>query len=105
MPEDGVYCLSLLVLSLVLVLQGVDVVVGTPGRVKDHIERGTLKLHKLKFRWAVGRILQIHFTHSLLQHTLPQCGTESAVVALSSSRCCGNSNPVNGSDAENGFHA
>jgi hypothetical protein len=33
--------------------QGVDVVVGTPGRVKDHIERGTLKLHKLKFRWAL----------------------------------------------------
>ncbi|WIA11486.1 hypothetical protein OEZ85_011599 [Tetradesmus obliquus] len=30
--------------------RGVDVVVGTPGRVKDHIERGTLKLHQLRFR-------------------------------------------------------
>lgn len=24
--------------------RGVDVVVGTPGRVKDHLERGTLKM-------------------------------------------------------------
>ena len=29
--------------------KGVDVVVGTPGRVLDHIKRGTLKLEKLKF--------------------------------------------------------
>ena len=29
--------------------KGVDVVVGTPGRVLDHIRRGTLKLEKLKF--------------------------------------------------------
>ncbi|MFT5064293.1 MAG: ATP-dependent RNA helicase DeaD [Gammaproteobacteria bacterium] len=28
--------------------RGVHVVVGTPGRVMDHIERGTLKLHQLK---------------------------------------------------------
>lgn len=34
--------------------RGVDVIVGTPGRVKDHLERNTLKLDKL--RWAlVGR--------------------------------------------------
>jgi ATP-dependent RNA helicase DDX21 len=32
--------------------RGVDVVVGTPGRVKDHIERGTLKMHQLRFRWV-----------------------------------------------------
>lgn len=32
--------------------RGVDVVVGTPGRVKDHMERGTLKLNKLRFRWV-----------------------------------------------------
>jgi ATP-dependent RNA helicase DDX21 len=24
--------------------RGVDVVIGTPGRVKDHLERGTLKM-------------------------------------------------------------
>ncbi|KAH9297798.1 hypothetical protein KI387_029480 [Taxus chinensis] len=30
--------------------RGVDVVVGTPGRIKDHIERGTLNLKSLKFR-------------------------------------------------------
>jgi ATP-dependent RNA helicase DDX21 len=30
--------------------RGVDVVVGTPGRVKDHLERGTLKLQRLRFR-------------------------------------------------------
>ncbi|KAK9835314.1 hypothetical protein WJX81_001245 [Elliptochloris bilobata] len=30
--------------------RGLDVVVGTPGRVKDHLERGTLRLHKLQFR-------------------------------------------------------
>lgn len=30
--------------------KGVDVVVGTPGRVKDHLERKTLKLGQLKFR-------------------------------------------------------
>lgn len=29
--------------------KGIDVVVGTPGRVLDHIRRGTLKLEKLKF--------------------------------------------------------
>lgn len=28
--------------------KGLDVVVGTPGRVKDHLERGTLNLSKLK---------------------------------------------------------
>lgn len=33
-----------------LLRKGVDVVVGTPGRVKDHLERGTLKLNKLRFR-------------------------------------------------------
>ena len=31
--------------------RGVDVVVGTPGRVMDHIKRGTLKLHDLE--WMV----------------------------------------------------
>ncbi|KAG9445119.1 hypothetical protein H6P81_016459 [Aristolochia fimbriata] len=30
--------------------RGVDVVVGTPGRIKDHLERGTLNLSSLKFR-------------------------------------------------------
>ncbi|KAJ3417048.1 hypothetical protein HDV05_007530 [Chytridiales sp. JEL 0842] len=28
---------------------GVDVVIGTPGRLIDHVERGTLKLHMLRF--------------------------------------------------------
>jgi ATP-dependent RNA helicase DDX21 len=28
--------------------RGTDVVVGTPGRVKDHLERGTLKLDKVR---------------------------------------------------------
>ena len=28
--------------------RGVDVVVGTPGRVKDHVERNTLKLNDLQ---------------------------------------------------------
>lgn len=28
--------------------RGLDVVVGTPGRVKDHLERGGLRLHKLQ---------------------------------------------------------
>eukprot|EP00898_Chlorokybus_atmophyticus_P002543 jgi/Chlat1/328/Chrsp1S00218 len=30
--------------------RGVDVVVGTPGRIKDHLERGNLNLRTLKFR-------------------------------------------------------
>ncbi|XP_020588988.1 DEAD-box ATP-dependent RNA helicase 7 [Phalaenopsis equestris] len=30
--------------------RGVDIVVGTPGRIKDHLERGTLDLKFLKFR-------------------------------------------------------
>ncbi|KAL4859742.1 DEAD-box ATP-dependent RNA helicase 7 [Chlorella vulgaris] len=30
--------------------RGVDVVIGTPGRVKDHLERGTLKMSALRFR-------------------------------------------------------
>lgn len=30
--------------------RGVDIVIGTPGRVKDHLERGTLNLGKLRFR-------------------------------------------------------
>ena len=29
--------------------RGVDVVVGTPGRIKDHLDRGTLKLTDLKY--------------------------------------------------------
>ena len=29
--------------------QGVDILVGTPGRILDHLERGTLKLDKLKY--------------------------------------------------------
>ena len=29
--------------------KGVEIVVGTPGRVKDHIERGTLKLDKISY--------------------------------------------------------
>jgi superfamily II DNA/RNA helicase len=28
--------------------RGVDVVVGTPGRIKDHLERGTLDMSNLK---------------------------------------------------------
>ena len=30
--------------------RGVDVVVGTPGRVKDFVERGSLNMTKLRFR-------------------------------------------------------
>lgn len=30
--------------------EGVDIVIGTPGRMKDHLERGKLKLGSLKFR-------------------------------------------------------
>ncbi|KAJ7287961.1 hypothetical protein O6H91_Y312700 [Diphasiastrum complanatum] len=30
--------------------RGVDIVVGTPGRIKDHLERGNLNLKTLKFR-------------------------------------------------------
>lgn len=30
--------------------RGVDIVVGTPGRIKDHFERGSLNLKNLKFR-------------------------------------------------------
>ncbi|XP_038971529.1 DEAD-box ATP-dependent RNA helicase 7-like [Phoenix dactylifera] len=30
--------------------RGIDIVVGTPGRIKDHIERGTLDLKFVKFR-------------------------------------------------------
>ncbi|XP_038686214.1 DEAD-box ATP-dependent RNA helicase 7-like isoform X2 [Tripterygium wilfordii] len=30
--------------------RGIDIVVGTPGRIKDHIERGNLDLSTLKFR-------------------------------------------------------
>ncbi|XP_010275981.1 PREDICTED: DEAD-box ATP-dependent RNA helicase 7 [Nelumbo nucifera] len=30
--------------------RGVDIVIGTPGRVKDHIERGNIDLTELKFR-------------------------------------------------------
>ena len=33
--------------------RGLDVVVGTPGRVKDHLERGSLRLHKLQCVSAV----------------------------------------------------
>lgn len=34
-----------------LLRRGTDVVVGTPGRVKDMLEKGVLKLSKL--RWAI----------------------------------------------------
>ncbi|KAK7280044.1 hypothetical protein RJT34_25106 [Clitoria ternatea] len=30
--------------------RGVDIVIGTPGRIKDHIERGNIDLSQLKFR-------------------------------------------------------
>ncbi len=29
--------------------RGCDIAIGTPGRVKDHLERGTLNLAKLKY--------------------------------------------------------
>ncbi|CAI9774995.1 unnamed protein product [Fraxinus pennsylvanica] len=34
----------------ILLKRGVDIVVGTPGRIKDHIERGNIDLSSLKFR-------------------------------------------------------
>ena len=42
--------------------RGLDVVVGTPGRVKDHLERGSLRLHKLQ---CVSAVLQggRHYTY------------------------------------------
>ncbi|KAF6170128.1 hypothetical protein GIB67_025817 [Kingdonia uniflora] len=30
--------------------RGVDIIIGTPGRIKDHIERGNLNFSSLKFR-------------------------------------------------------
>ncbi|KAF6148529.1 hypothetical protein GIB67_042488 [Kingdonia uniflora] len=30
--------------------RGVDIVIGTPGRIRDHIERGNLNFSSLKFR-------------------------------------------------------
>ncbi|CAN4101537.1 unnamed protein product [Withania somnifera] len=43
--------------------RGVDIVVGTPGRIKDHIERGNIDLRSLKFRVLdeVDEMLKIGF--------------------------------------------
>ncbi|XP_016497180.2 LOW QUALITY PROTEIN: DEAD-box ATP-dependent RNA helicase 7 [Nicotiana tabacum] len=43
--------------------RGVDIVVGTPGRIKDHIERGNLDFRSLKFRVLdeVDEMLKIGF--------------------------------------------
>ncbi|KAK4340840.1 hypothetical protein RND71_039341 [Anisodus tanguticus] len=43
--------------------RGVDIVVGTPGRVKDHIERGNIDFRSLKFRVLdeVDEMLKIGF--------------------------------------------
>lgn len=47
--------------------RGVDVVIGTPGRVKDHLERGTLDL-----RWA-GRVAGARQLGSPSRTELPCC--------------------------------
>ena len=53
--------------------RGLDVVVGTPGRVKDHLERGTLRLHKLQC--APARVMLMIASRGLL---LGACGCVSA---------------------------
>ncbi|KAJ3218754.1 hypothetical protein HDU67_004274 [Dinochytrium kinnereticum] len=46
---------------------GVDIVVGTPGRLIDHVERGTLKLHNLRFVCMdeADQMLDIGFAESM----------------------------------------
>lgn len=54
--------------------QGVDIVVGTPGRVLDHIKRGSLKLGKLKFVVLdeADRMLDVGFRPDI-ERILRQC--------------------------------
>lgn len=54
--------------------QGVDIVVGTPGRVLDHIKRGSLKLGKLKFVVLdeADRMLDVGFRPDI-EKILRQC--------------------------------
>ncbi|KAJ3282070.1 hypothetical protein HDU76_008785, partial [Blyttiomyces sp. JEL0837] len=56
---------------------GVDIVIGTPGRLIDHVERGTLKLHNLRFICLdeADQMLDIGFADSMekvLQQTSQQ---------------------------------
>ncbi|TMX00651.1 hypothetical protein EJD97_000399 [Solanum chilense] len=49
--------------QVVQLKRGVDIVVGTPGRIKDHIERGNIDFRSLKFRVLdeVDEMLKIGF--------------------------------------------
>ncbi|KAJ3116785.1 hypothetical protein HDU96_008802 [Phlyctochytrium bullatum] len=65
--------------------EGVDVVVGTPGRLIDHVERGTLKLHNLKFVCMdeADQMLDIGFAESMekiLQQIREQKQAQSAFL-------------------------
>lgn len=56
--------------------KGVDVVVGTPGRVKDHLERGTLNLTNLKYvplRHSLSVGKDSSFSHGLVTFAQAAC--------------------------------
>jgi ATP-dependent RNA helicase DeaD len=64
--------------------RGVDVVVGTPGRVLDHLARGTLQLHALKLVVLdeADRMLDIGFRPDI-EKILRQCPADRQTLLLS----------------------
>ena len=76
--------------------QGANIVVGTPGRVLDHLSRGTLRLDKVRYVVLdeADRMLDIGFRPDI-ERILRRCPTDRQTFLLSATvprRCCGSPN-------------
>jgi len=69
---------------------GVDIVVGTPGRVMDHLERGTLDLSALRFLVLdeADEMLDMGFIEDI-ETIMEKCGPERRVVLFSATMPAG----------------
>ncbi|MFW6233518.1 MAG: DEAD/DEAH box helicase [Nanoarchaeota archaeon] len=65
-------------------LQDTDIVVGTPGRILDHLNRGTLNLGKVKFLVLdeVDRMFDMGFQHDV-ERILQKCSTKRQTMLFS----------------------
>ena len=64
--------------------RGVDIVVGTPGRVMDHLERGTLRLDKIKYFILdeADEMLDMGFIEDI-EHIFGEANPESRILLFS----------------------
>lgn len=65
-------------------IPGSDIIVGTPGRILDHLHRRTLRLNKIRFLVLdeVDRMFDMGFLHDV-EKILSQCATERQTMLFS----------------------